>query len=194
MYINYGVMTLKGLSLHDVAVLQLIKQNKIEDLSQEIESEIKDTTFLEKMSNMGYIEVIKGTAKQSYYQKLRTTKKANDVLEDISIPLVDEDSLRIFEWVKKIYQDLSKELGNQKKCKMYIAQFAAESGISRNALAFLIQTFLNDDKEMEFSQRLEYLFYKGSSVFSVRFDLNQSRLYQFYQKQENYFDEKFKTL
>lgn len=189
-YINLNILKSKNLSLHELGVLQLCKQNRIEDLSEILEQE-KET--LNKLSENGYLEEIKGTKTQSQFQKIRASKKGVEALDLVSTPLVTENELKIFEWVKNIYKNLDKEVGNEKKCKIYIAQFSAESGISRNSLAFLIQTFLNDEKEMEYSQRLEYLFYKGASVFNVKFDLYQSRLFQYYKKQEEYFNAKFKT-
>lgn len=194
MYINYEIMSLKHLSLHELGVLQLIKQNRIEPLSEEIKLSVTSTDILEKFTNIGYIEYVKGKKEQSVFELIRTTKKANDVLEDIGTTSVDEDSLKIYEWVKSIYLNSSKEIGNTKKCKYYISQFSKESGISRNNLAFLIKSFLNDEREFEFSQRMEYLFFKGASVFSVKFDINQSRLFQYYQKNEKYFDSQFQTL
>ena len=191
-YINYKIMNSKFISIDELGVLQLIKQNKIEDLSQEIEFSVKDTNILEKWSDIGYIEFIKLKKGLTKYHCVRTTKKANIILEDISTPDITEDSIKIFEWVKNVYIGLDKEIGNQKKCKQYISNFSAESGIVRNSLAFLIQEFINDEKEMEYSQRMEYLFYKGASVFNVKFDLHQSRLYQYYQKRENYFNNVFK--
>ena len=119
------------------------------------------------------------------------SKKGREVLDAIETPEVTEDSLRIFEWIKQIYISAGKDLGNQKKTKMFIAQFSAESGIQRNALAFLIQSFINDESQFEWSKVLQYLFFKGESVFNIKFDLHSSRLYQYYLKNQNYFDNKF---
>ena len=190
-YINYEILTSKNLSLYELPILQLIKQNKIEDLSNEIKFQVEDTQFIEKWLNIGYIEVIKGKKCQTEYQKLRTTKLGNKVLEDIETAEMNSDDLKLFDWLEQVYKSMNKEVGNRRKCKNFISQFRANSGIYRNHLAFLCQTFINDEKEIEFSQKLEFLFFKGANLFSTKFDIYQSRLFQYYEKKKDYFDDAF---
>ncbi len=191
MYINVKLLEQYKLNLYQHSVLCLLRQNKFEDQS-ELLQEYENALIYFRDNNL--LEEIKSKSKtESIYKRLRTTKKANEILDNISTADIDEDSLKIFEWVKAVYLKEGKELGNMKKCKQFIAQFSKESGITKNSLAFLIQSFLSDEREFEFSQRLEYLFFKGASVFSVKFDLHQSRLFQYYNKHQYKFDEKFKT-
>lgn len=186
MYINIDILNKKGLSLHEISLLQIIKQNKTTDCSEFIEKNLNED-IKSKFDSLALVDYTKKG-------KINTTKKANEWLEDISTPEVTEDSLRIFEWIKSIYLTQGKSLGNQKKTKTFIAQFSAESGIEKNCLAFLIQKFVNDEKEMEYSKVLQYLFFKGDSVFSTRFDIHSSRLYQYYLKYEDYFKKEFERL
>ena len=53
---------------------------------------------------------------------------------------------------------------------------------------------MNDESQFEWSKVLEYLFFKPSSVYNVKFDLDQSQLYKYYLKRKPFFDNKFKTL
>jgi hypothetical protein len=53
---------------------------------------------------------------------------------------------------------------------------------------------MNDSSQFEWSKRLEFLFFKPGNVFSVRFDLEQSKLYQYYIKHKEEFDDKFKKI
>lgn len=191
MYINFNVMSSKDLSIYELGVLQLIKQNKIEDLSQEIEFLTQGANTLEKFLNIGYINFIKGNKKQTKYQLVRATKKANDALGDIETPEIDNDDLRLFEWLENVYKGLGKEAGNKRKCKNFISQFKVHSGITKNHLAFLCQTFINDDSQMDFSNKLEFLFFKGANLFSTKFDIYQSRLFQYYEKNKAFFDAEF---
>lgn len=194
MYLNVDYIHKKGLSLQEVLVLQLIKQNKFENQEDNIAIYLDDEMLL-KFDDLGYLDQVKKKRKSdSEFKILRTTKKANDFLDNCEIPEVDEDSIRLFQWVKQIYLNEGKDIGNQKKCKLYIAQFAKESGISRNYLAHLIGEFISDESEMEYSKRMEYLFFKGSSVFSTKFDLHQSRLYQYYLKNQEKFDREFEKI
>lgn len=189
MYINTNIVKHYNLNLQQVALLQILHQAKNEDVSEWLESYNGD---LDVLHYKGFLSEVKAKNKQeSVYKRLRLSKKGREVLDAIETPEVTEDSLRIFEWIKQIYISAGKDLGNQKKTKMFIAQFSAESGIQRNALAFLIQSFINDESQFEWSKVLQYLFFKGESVFNIKFDLHSSRLYQYYLKNQNYFDNKF---
>ena len=189
MYINTSIVKHYNLNLQQVALLQILHQAKNEDVSEWLESYNGD---LDVLHYKGFLSEVKAKNKQeSVYKRLRLSKKGREVLDAIETPEVTEDSLRIFEWIKQIYISAGKDLGNQKKTKMFIAQFSAESGIQRNALAFLIQSFINDESQFEWSKVLQYLFFKGESVFNIKFDLHSSRLYQYYLKNQNYFDNKF---
>lgn len=189
MYINTNIVKHYNLNLQQVAILQILHQAKNEDVSEWLESYNGD---LDVLHYKGFLSEVKAKNKQeSVYKRLRLNKKGREVLDAIETPEVTEDSLRIFEWIKQIYISAGKDLGNQKKTKMFIAQFSAESGIQRNALAFLIQSFINDESQFEWSKVLQYLFFKGESVFNIKFDLHSSRLYQYYLKNQNYFDNKF---
>ena len=189
MYINTNIVKHYNLNLQQVALLQILHQAKNEDVSEWLESYNGDLDVLNEKS---FLSEVKAKNKQeSTYKRLRLSKKGREVLDAIETPEVTEDSLRIFEWIKQIYISAGKDLGNQKKTKMFIAQFSAESGIQRNALAFLIQSFINDESHFEWSKVLQYLFFKGESVFNIKFDLHSSRLYQYYLKNQNYFDNKF---
>lgn len=191
-YINFNILSSKNLSIYELGTLQLIKQNKTENLSEEINFLVSDTDFIEKMSVLGYIEFIKPKNKsQSKWELIRTTKKGNEVLELIETPEISNDDIRLFEYLENTYKSLGKETGNKRKCKIFISQFRAHSGISRNHLAFLCQSFINDEKEIEYSQKLEYLFFKGAHLFSTKFDLYQSRLYQYYEKHKEFFEQQF---
>jgi hypothetical protein len=190
MYINFPLLEKSGLQNSDLVFLAAIKQNETEFLLKNLKED--DYNRFKTLSLVKHVKVKKKD--EHLYVSLRLDKKGSDLLENLSTAEVTEDSLRIFEWIKQIYLSAGKSLGNQKKTKTFIAQFTAESGIEKNCLAFLIQTFVNDEKEMEFSKVLQYLFFKGESVFNVRFDLHASRLYQYYLKNENYFKEQFKRL
>ena len=184
-------MTSKLLSLHELGVLSLIKQNKVDDLSQEIEFEVKDTNYLEKWSEIGYIEFVKPKKNQTKYHCVRTTKKANDVLDDVSTPNVLEEDITIANWLKKIYTESDKEIGNFKKTKLFISLFRANTGISKNSLAYLCQSFIDDESQFEWSKKLEFLFFKPSNAYE-KFSIDGSKLYQYYLKNQAIFDNVFK--
>jgi hypothetical protein len=127
----------------------------------------------------------------SIQNRIRLSSKGNDLLEDLQVPQINDDDLQLYEWLERTYQKEGKELGNRKKTKLYIALFRVNSGIDRNKLALLCKAFMNDSSQFEWSKRLEFLFFKPGNVFSVKFDLEQSKLYQYYIKHKEHFDNKF---
>jgi len=167
-----------------------VKRNKTEDNSAIIEYQFKEE--LDEFRATNLIDFIKPKNKsQNDYNTVRLTSLGNDWLEDLTTSEIIEDDIQLFNWLDGVYKSMGKEAGNKKKCKNFIAQFRANSGICRNHLALLCQTFINDEKEIEFSQKLEYLFFKGANLFSTKFDIYQSRLFQYYEKRKEYFDYEF---
>lgn len=194
MYINTIILKSKNLSLQEFSVLCLIRQQKFENNTEILESEVNGD-ILGKFQTLGLVEYISRKNKaQKELDLIRTSKKGNEWIDDINTADVCEDTLKIYNWVENIYLSTNREIGNKKRTKQFIAQFSKESSITRNHLAFLIQSFINTESEFDWSKKLQFLFFKGESLFSVRFDLHSSRLYQFYLKQENYFLEQFSKI
>jgi hypothetical protein len=194
MYINFDLMCKWGLSPIDVINLQLISQNKTESLEEVITNNIS-LEVLDKYQKSEYVSLVKAKNKADTIQnRIRLTSKGSDLLETLQVPEVNEDDLKLYDWLESIYKAEDKEIGNRKKTKLYIALFRAHSGIDRNKLAYLCKSFMNDSSQFEWSKRLEYLFFKPSNAFSVRFDIEQSSLYRYYLKHKTSFDNKFQTL
>lgn len=194
MYINTTILKSKNLSLQEFSVLCLIRQQKFENNTEILESEVNGD-ILGKFTALGLVEYVSRKNKaQKELDLIRTSKKGNEWVDDINTADVCEDTLKIYNWVENIYLSTNREIGNKKRTKQFIAQFSKESTITRNHLAFLIQSFINTESEFDWSKKLQFLFFKGESLFSIRFDLHSSRLYQFYLKQENYFSEQFSKI
>lgn len=194
MYINFNIAKNRGLSPTDVVNLQLISQNKIESLEDVITDNVP-LSVLNWYQELEYVTLVKAKNKSETIQKrVRLTPKGNDLLEDLQIPEVNEDDLMLYTWLESIYNKEQKEIGNRKKTKLFISLFRANSGIDRNKLALLCKVFINDDSQFLYSKRLEYLFFKPANAFSVKFDLEQSKLYQYYIKRKEEFDNKFKLI
>lgn len=191
MYINFDIAKKRGLSPTDVVNLQLISQNKTEKLEGIIFDHISLPT-LDAYQQKELVTLVKAKNKSDSIQnRIRLSPKGHDLLEDLQVPEINDDDLMLYSWLEAIYKKEGKELGNRKKTKLYVALFRAHSGIDRNKLALLCKTFMNDASQFEWSKRLEYLFFKPSNVYAVRFDLEQSKLYQYYLKHKQTFDNKF---
>jgi hypothetical protein len=191
-------MTSKLLTLYELGVLQLVKQNRIEDLSQQIEFSMQGTDILEKFSNMGYIEFIKGKKGQSQFELIRTTKKANDVLEDVSIPTATDGDLKMRDYLIEMYlnnEDSERSIGNKKKIAEYITIMRNELNLTLHQFFYLCEYFL---AEYPFTKVLEYIFFNSNKNRYGKFqnNLEDSSLYQFYDTKrlevENYWNLKIK--
>lgn len=185
MYINFKEYRRLNLNPEKLVTLLAIKNGAFEFINSNTLSEL-DTD--------GYTTYIKGTAKQDKIHKVRLSKKGKDLFSSLEEVEVSEDSIKIFNWLKTIYLSSDRSVGNEKKTKILIEQFSSKSGIRRNCLAYLIQTFIKDESQFEWSKVLQYLFFKPDSVFDTRFDLNASKLYQYYLKHESHFISKFREL
>lgn len=191
MYINFEIAKKRGLSPTDVVNLQLISQNKTEKLEGVIFDNIP-LSILNSYQEQELVTLVKAKNRSDSIQnRIRLSPKGHDLLEDLQVPEINDDDLMLYGWLESIYKKEGKELGNRKKIKLYIALFRSNSGIDRNKLAFLCKTFINDESQFEWSKRLEYLFFKPGNVYSVKFDLEQSKLYQYYLKHKQNFDNKF---
>lgn len=189
MYINFKLLPSLGLSLEDVTVMQMCKQNKTEDLSEELS---KFDFILKRLQEKELVsEIKKGKSK---FERKRLTKKGKKVLEDIETPEVTADDLVLFDWLEKLYISQDKEVGNKRKTKMYLALFRVNSGIQKNELATLLDEFTRDEDNMSYNHKLEYAFFKPSNVFQTKFELDQSRLWGYYQKNEEHMLRLFEEL
>jgi hypothetical protein len=194
MYINFEIAKKQGFSPTDVVNLQLISQNKTESL-WEIITETMTLSTLDRYQSLEYVSLVKAKNKSDTIQnRVRLTPKGNAFLEELQIPMINEDDLKLYTWLESVYKSENKEIGNRKKTKLYIALFRANSGIDRNKLAFLCKVFMNDTSQFEWSKVLEYLFFKPANMYTTRFDIEESRLYKYYLKHQTMFDNKFKTL
>jgi len=191
MWINFKLLEQKGMTPQDLLMLQAIKQNKGEDLSRVILELGGRDEYLSSLVDMKVLKVVKGKKSDALQKLVRLDVAGEGLLEDVTTALVEEQDLILFQWLEKIYRSQGKEIGNRKKGKRFLAQFRAESGITGNNLAILCKAFLDDDSAAQWSQKLEYLFFKAPNVFTVKFDLGESKLYNYYLKHKEYFDQIF---
>lgn len=185
MYINYNLMTERNLTLYELGVLQIIKQNKIDDLSKEIEFEVKGTQIVEKMLNIGYIEFIKGKKGQTEYQTIRITKLGNEVLDLISTPLITDGDIQMYNYLCDMYlqEDATRTLGNRKAGLRYCAEFRQIMGFTLHEMYWLCVMFVNN---VTFTKVLEYIFFskKDNPYGKFKDNLESSKIYQFWMDNE----------
>lgn len=191
MYVNLNnLLTLPNIYI--LPVLLILKQASKKDVSEYLNDLDLEESIFRDIEELGYIKYIKGSKNQSLFQKMRLDKKGTDYLNKLDESDVEDQDIRIFDWLAEIYKKKDKQIGNGKKTKRLIASFREKSGIEKNSLAFLCNTFINDSDEQEWSFKLEYVFWKPKNLFQSKFVLEDSRLWAYYNKKKQYFDKKFK--
>lgn len=183
MYINHKYLRDSDLTWQDVYALQLVKQGDGVHLSKQ---------EYEDLLEFGYLTLIKGKKSDLESQKLRLSERGKEFLENLEEAEVTDEDLTIFEWLCAIYKNLGKEIGSKKKTLSYIKDFRVKSGIDKNKLASLCNSFVNNENEMEYSNILQNVFYKPTNVYATRFSLEDSRLWKYYLKHEEEFKEEWK--
>lgn len=127
---------------------------------------------------------------QTWYDLVRLDKAGKDLLKEITEAEVSEEDETVYTWLSNHYKKIGKEVGNGSKTKRHIRDFRVKSGIDKNNLVRLCYAFVSDENNMEYSHKLEYVFYKPKTVFETKFNLEESRLYQYYLKNQEHFDTK----
>lgn len=193
-YINFTLLFEKEFTTKDFIILQIIKQSPFEDLTDHLvsacDSEVEN---LLEFEDKGLVEFIKGKKGDTFFQRARLSKKGSELLDSLEIAEVLPEDEIIWDWLVKVYKNKDKKIGNTKKGKRYLAQFRIHSGLSRNKLSYLCHAFIIDETRMEYSHILEYVFFKPANVFTTRFDLEESKLWAYYQEHFEAFQEEFKN-
>lgn len=189
-YFNFNLARKHNLNPRDVVYLQLIKQNKFEDNSFLISQ--LDELLLNNYEKEGFVEYIKGNKSDTRYQKIRLTKKGSSLLDALELPNVEEDDIKLLNWLSNIYFKEDKSIGNRKRILLGIAGFRTNTGITKNNFALLLKTFIQDEKNFEYSHKLEYLFFNPKNLFQRKFSLDDCRLYEYYLVNKHIIDNNFK--
>lgn len=186
MYINFSVLSKEELIPLHVFTLIAVKQKEFGYL------EFINLTCIEDLIDKEFIKRIKVPKKlEGTAESLRITPKGNKFLEELETPEVEEEDKVVFEWLKKHYKKLGKEVGNGARTQRHIRDFRTKSGIQKNNLLKLCLAFIQDEDNMQYNNILEYCFYKPLTAFQTRFQLEDSRLYKYYLKREDYFKSVF---
>lgn len=194
MYINLDILKSRHLSLYDVGILQVIKQNKFEDCSEYLETiaSVLFDTYLE----WGLVEYIKPKTKADSKLKLiRLSKKGSTWLEDITTPEVTEGDLKMAEYLIDIYLSLSddpeREVGNKKLVKLYCAQFRKLAGLTLHEMYWLSYYYISN---LVYTKKLENIFFvkKDNPYGKFKDNIEASRLYQYFEQNKKEVEEFWK--
>lgn len=183
MYVNFDNYVNTGLNPEYFVFLLAVKNR----------SEPIISLYFDKYKDHSHFKFVKGTKNDTQQSKIRLSKEGEEVVRSLmaSGGVTKEDEV-LFEWLKKLYLKQGKEVGSERKTKEYIRDFRVLSGIDRNKLFTLCKVFLSDTDNMLFNNKLEFAFYKPPTAYERNFKLEESRLYQYYLKRKEQFDEVFK--
>lgn len=193
LYLNFKTIRELEEGGHDalplLSILSAINQSNFNYLESQLKR-IEDTDFTYKGKPL--IKRIKKKSKsQPDFETLRLDTMGKELLKEVVEAEVSEEDEIVFNWLSEHYKKIGKEIGNGAKTRRHIKDFRIKSGISKNNLLRVCLAFISDQDNMEYSHKLEYLFYKPKTVFETRFDLEESRLYQYYLKHKEHFDKQF---
>jgi hypothetical protein len=193
-YINVKLLKSKNLSLIDLQILQLSKQQRVEDVS-EVLSEY--SLNVDKLIVTGYLEFIKGKKGDGEFQKIRTTKLGAETLDLISTPLITEGDVELYKYLCTMYlqEDSSRTLGNRKAGLRYSSEFRQIMGFTLYEAYYLYEMFIIN---VEYTKVLEFIFFekKNNPYGKFKDNLASSKIMQFWEDNEyevrEYWEKKIK--
>jgi hypothetical protein len=193
-YINFEILENKQITPLEYLILQCCKQMKTEDVSKQLIELCSDEEPIINLEQRDFVQFVKGKAKDNFFQKARLSAKGTELMDLIETPFIIPEDVVVWDWLARHYEKEGKEVGNAKKGKIWLASFRANSGIAKNHLVTLCLAFTKDEAQMEYSKRLDYVFFKPDNLFTTRFELDSSKLWRYYLKRKEYFDKVFEDM
>jgi hypothetical protein len=173
MYINFNYLNKIGLSVTDLAALQALHQNRVEDLNAYINSNFDLNSISEYTS----------TLKNGDY---RLNKKGKELLDRIQIANYHENDEKLADFLLDKYKEEKLVICPKNKLLKLIAWFRAETSFTHKEIYSLIVNYFESEESI-YNKRLDFLFWKPTTAYSVQ-KLSESRLYNWYESNNDKFD------
>jgi len=197
MHINFKLLNSRGITPLGFMFLCAVKGNKTEDNSAIIEYQFKEE--LDEFRATNLIDFIKPKNKsQNDYNTVRLTSLGNEWIDDITTPNVEEQHLKMRDYLISIYlnhEDTERIVGNKKLIAIYISILQTHLCIDIYQFYYLCEFFLS---EHVFTKKLENIFMDRNKIRYGDFKnhIEDSSLFQFYEQKkkevENYWKQKIK--
>lgn len=182
MAVNINYLMEKGLSYYDFTVMQLIAQNTDPKIHEEIILHMTDES-LTRLQALDMLKLVNLKRKKDHeYTRLRLSKKGNNVFKNAQIVDYTEADELLFASLDQLYHKMDKPVGNDKQVKKLLAWFRVENQYSRKMIFHAIKYFLmkhEEEGKTKYIPTLENLLWKPTNVFASKWDMANSRLYQF---------------
>ena len=180
--INANYLENKGLEPYDFLLLQLIAQNKFEDMSEWLQLYL-DEKHLQRLLAFNLISTVKKKRKSDHdFTTLRLSKEGRKVWRNAMVPEYTVEDEKLLDYLVEQYKKYDKPVGNREKVKELLSWFRVETGYSRKQIYKAVCIYLRkemDYQEGKFIRSLEHLLFKGQNVYQVTLKLSDSKLYQF---------------
>ncbi len=185
MPINTTYLEKKGLEPYDFFLMNLIFQNSTTDMSAYLAMYLTED-HLQRLLAMDLLTMVKAKRKDEHdFKRLRLNKKGKSIRLNASIMDFTENDEKLYDALVKVFESVEKSVGNDLKVKQLLAWFRTETGYSRKKIFIAIRFYVGDlvDKnKQQFIPTLENLIWKGASLFSNKWVLSDSKLYQYIQE------------
>ena len=203
---NLDVFFKSKITAEEFILLSVIQQNSGGNQKEKLEEINDDYKSLEKK---GFVKFVKAKNKnQSVHELVRLDKKGNKLLVDLFTYSPDEDTEKIISWMEATYKSMGKFMKNRKESFRRCVWFTKSSGIDKNKLAVLVQTFMQnvynpevhgdnfyeakkENPHLILNNMIENAFWTPKDIFAKHYNLDDSPLYNFYLENEEHFLKQF---
>ena len=202
---NLDVFFKSKITAEDFVLLSVIQQNSNGGQRErllELDSDYSSVSEYVKFVN-------RKNKTQTLHDLVRLDKKGSKLLVDLFTYSPSEDTEKIISWIETTYKSMGKFIKNRKEACRRCEFFSKSTGIEKNKLAFLLQTFMQNvynpdihgdnfreakkqNPNLVLSNQVENIFWQKENVFSKHYSLDNSPLYTFYLDNEEFFNIHFK--
>ena len=201
---NLDVFFKSKITAEDFVLLSVIQQNSNGSQRERLLELDSDYSSISE-----YVKFVNRKNKtQTLHDLVRLDKKGNKLLVDLFTYSPDEDTKKLVDWVIETYKGIGKFCKNKKEAYRRCQFFSESSGIKKNKLAILIQTFMQnvynpevhgdnfyeakkENPYLVLSNQVENVFWNKPNIFAKHYNLDDSPLYSFYLENEEHFLKQF---
>lgn len=177
MILNFKIFQKNNLNPTSLYILIMLKNS----LNKELEDNITQNQEMTIMSMVedGLLTYIKGKKeKQGTIELLRLSKTGKNVLRDLQIADMTDESLEVASAIIEMYEakGLESKVTNKRQTVKLMGWFMAETEFTKEQILSAVDTFLNTTEPTYISQT-HNLIWRGDNVFATKPKLEESKLY-----------------
>jgi hypothetical protein len=185
MVINKKYLNTKDLNVYDWFLMHLVFLNSSEDMSEELIQYLPNE-ILNIYEEKKYITKVKAKKKTDHeYKAPRLSKTGKEIYRNSQILDFTIQDEKLYEYLVTLFEGIDKPVGNPARIKQLLAWFRVETTYSRKLIYKSISTYIQfmiDKGKEQYISSLENLIWKSNNVFSTKWSLADSKLYQFIQE------------